>query len=177
MRNKLDEIKQNIEAAWEKGGSNQLCRDAEWLVAEVERVSALPTWTPIDEAPKDRRRLGGLTADGEIYDIWWDGSQWVDKWYPAMEVTPVMYIALPQRIPSNTSDWGTAIEPEQAIALQRRREILMKSHLTENDERELEVLEKKIGTLPAGQSPEDIRAMDIIRRAAKLLEVDDERSP
>jgi len=35
---------------------------------------------------------------------------------------------------------------------------------------ELQELESKIGILPTAENPEDIKAMDIIRRAAKLLE-------
>jgi hypothetical protein len=47
---------------------------------------------------------------------------------------------------------------------------LAKSKLTAKDERELKKLEAQIGTIPTAESPEDIRAMDIIRKAAKLLE-------
>jgi len=54
--------------------------------------------------------------------------------------------------------------------LKRRKEILTKPHLTEADKAELKKLEAKIGTLPTAETPEDIKAMDIIRRAAKLLE-------
>jgi len=54
--------------------------------------------------------------------------------------------------------------------LKRRKEILTKPHLTEADKAELKKLEAKIGTLPTAETPEDIRAMDILRRAAKLLE-------
>ncbi|CAN1209504.1 ATPase AAA-type core domain-containing protein [Tumidithrix helvetica PCC 7403] len=59
-----------------------------------------------------------------------------------------------------------AIEP----LLDRRYEILSKAHLTEADEAELSQLDLQIGSLPTAQNPEDIKAMDIIRRAAKLLE-------
>ncbi len=54
--------------------------------------------------------------------------------------------------------------------LDRRQEILTKSKLTKADKAELKELEEKIGTLPTAETSEDIKAMDIIRRAAKLLE-------
>jgi len=54
--------------------------------------------------------------------------------------------------------------------IQRRREILAKPSLTKQDEQELKELEVKIGVLPTAETIEDIRAMDIIRKAAKLLE-------
>ena len=54
--------------------------------------------------------------------------------------------------------------------LARRQEILTKSKLTKADKAELKELEEKIGTLPTAETSEDIKAMDIIRRAAKLLE-------
>jgi len=54
--------------------------------------------------------------------------------------------------------------------LQRRKEILTKTKLTASDRTELKELEAKIGTLPTAESSEDIKAMDIIRRAAKLLD-------
>ena len=54
--------------------------------------------------------------------------------------------------------------------LQRRKEILTKPKLTVSDRAELKELEAKIGTLPTAETSEDIKAMDIIRRAAKLLD-------
>lgn len=54
--------------------------------------------------------------------------------------------------------------------IQRRREILAKPSLTKQDEQDLKELEAKIGVLPTAETSEDIRAMDIIRKAAKLLE-------
>ncbi len=54
--------------------------------------------------------------------------------------------------------------------LKQRREILSKGTFTEADRKELEELEAKIGELPTGETPEDIKAMDVIRRAAAWLE-------
>jgi predicted ATP-binding protein involved in virulence len=54
--------------------------------------------------------------------------------------------------------------------IKRREEILCQAHLTEADEAELKSLAQSIGSLPTAETPRDIEAMDIIRRAAKLLE-------
>jgi predicted ATP-binding protein involved in virulence len=54
--------------------------------------------------------------------------------------------------------------------LKRREEILTKPKLTPEDKAELKAIAEQIGHLPTGETPEDIQAMDIIRRAAKLLE-------
>ncbi len=66
---------------------------------------------------------------------------------------------LPTSLPAN-------IEP----LMERRAKLLSKSKLTAKDERELKKLEDEIGTIPTAESREDVRAMDIIRQAAKLLE-------
>jgi predicted ATP-binding protein involved in virulence len=52
--------------------------------------------------------------------------------------------------------------------LKRREEILTKPKLTPKDKAELKAIAEQIGHLPTGETPEDIQAMDIIRRAAKL---------
>ena len=54
--------------------------------------------------------------------------------------------------------------------LTRRQEIISKPKLSKADKAELKDLEAKIGSLPTAETSEDIKAMDIIRRAAKLLE-------
>ena len=56
--------------------------------------------------------------------------------------------------------------------LKKRREILGKSKLTAQDKKELKRLELEMGDIPTAETPEDIKAMDIIRRAAKLLEAE-----
>jgi predicted ATP-binding protein involved in virulence len=81
----------------------------------------------------------------------------IENWRLEQVLTSVF--ELPSTLPAD-------IEP----LVQRRREILAKSSLTKKDKLELKKLEAKIGTLPAAESAADIQAMDIIRKAAKLLE-------
>jgi predicted ATP-binding protein involved in virulence len=61
-------------------------------------------------------------------------------------------------------------DPHLDPLIKRRREILSQPHLSQADEKELKSLDAKIGPLPTATDPEDIKAMDIIRRAAHLLE-------
>lgn len=62
-----------------------------------------------------------------------------------------------------------ARSPHYEELLEKRRKILSKSRLTKADKAKLEALEKEIGDLPTAETPEDIQAMDIIRRAAEIL--------
>lgn len=63
----------------------------------------------------------------------------------------------------------TARPPEFEDLLKERNKILGKSKLTKTDERRLKQLDASIGNLPAGETPEDAKAMEIIRRAAEVL--------
>jgi AAA15 family ATPase/GTPase len=81
----------------------------------------------------------------------------IENWRVEQVLTSIF--ELPSTLPAD-------IEP----LVQRRRTILAKSSLTKKDKQELQELEVKIGNLPAAESAVDIQAMDIIRKAAKLLE-------
>jgi predicted ATP-binding protein involved in virulence len=63
----------------------------------------------------------------------------------------------------------SARPPQLDAALQERTRILSKARLTAKDRDRLRELEAEIGSLPTGETPQDIEAMDIIRRAANLL--------
>ncbi|MCI0487168.1 MAG: AAA family ATPase [Blastocatellia bacterium] len=63
----------------------------------------------------------------------------------------------------------SARPPEMDEALAARRKILSKGKLTKKDREKLRAIEARIGQLPAGETPEEIEAMDIIRRAAERL--------
>lgn len=81
----------------------------------------------------------------------------VDNWRVDQVLTSVF--ELPTARPAN-------LEP----LLARRKELLAKARLSKADKAELQELETKIGSLPTAETPDDIKAMDIIRRAAQLLE-------
>jgi len=74
-----------------------------------------------------------------------------------------------QLLTSDLFDLPSARSPHYETLLEHRRHILSKAELTEDDQAELKKLEADIGDLPTAETAEDIEAMDIIRRAAKLL--------
>jgi len=64
----------------------------------------------------------------------------------------------------------SARSPALDALLTERREILAKGELKPADKRRLRFLETKIGGLPGGETPETLRAMELIQRAATALE-------
>jgi predicted ATP-binding protein involved in virulence len=66
----------------------------------------------------------------------------------------------------------SARPPETDRLLDERTKILSKSKLTKKDRERLKKLEEEIGELPTGETPEDIEAMDVIRRAAERLKAE-----
>lgn len=64
----------------------------------------------------------------------------------------------------------SARSPKLDALLEERERILSKPRLTKADSARLKELRDQIGEMPTGERPEDIEAMDIIRRAAAALE-------
>jgi hypothetical protein len=64
----------------------------------------------------------------------------------------------------------SARPPQIEAQLKERRALLAKPKLTSRDRGRLAKLEAEIGDLPAGESAEDRRAMELIRRAAEKLQ-------
>lgn len=64
----------------------------------------------------------------------------------------------------------SARPPQFDELLAARREILSKSRLTTKDRTRLRAIEAEVGELPAGETPEEMKALDIIARAAARLE-------
>ncbi len=67
----------------------------------------------------------------------------------------------------------SARPPQVEGLLKERRALLSKGRMTATDRRRLAALETEIGDLPAGETVEDSRAMEIIRRAAAKLKDQD----
>lgn len=63
----------------------------------------------------------------------------------------------------------TARPPDLDELMAERNRILGKSRLTKKDERRLKELDAAIGDLPTGETPEEMEAMEVIRRAAEVL--------
>jgi hypothetical protein len=66
----------------------------------------------------------------------------------------------------------SARPPQIEAPLKERRALLAKPKLSSRDRARLAELENQIGDLPAGESAEDRRAMELIRRAAAKLQSD-----
>jgi len=64
----------------------------------------------------------------------------------------------------------SARPPQIEAQLEARRALLAKPKLSSRDRARLAELESQIGELPAGESAEDRRAMELIRRAAEKLQ-------
>ena len=62
-----------------------------------------------------------------------------------------------EQVLSSVFDLPSPHSPDIEKLIESRRKILVKPKLTAKDERELKKLEKQIGSLPTGESPEDIR--------------------
>jgi predicted ATP-binding protein involved in virulence len=67
----------------------------------------------------------------------------------------------------------SARPPQLDGLLAERTEILSKARLTKKDRERLERIEEEIGSLPTGETPEDMEAMDVIRRAARRLKAEE----
>lgn len=76
---------------------------------------------------------------------------------------------LDQIYTSELFDIPSARPPELDPWLQERDTILAKPQLSESDQKRLAEIREQLGNLPYGDTPEDIEAMDVIRRAAKAL--------
>jgi predicted ATP-binding protein involved in virulence len=74
-----------------------------------------------------------------------------------------------QLLTSDLFDLKSARSPHYEDLLEQRRKILSKPKLSKADQAELKKLKADIGDLPTAETPEDIQAMDIIRRAAEIL--------
>jgi energy-coupling factor transporter ATP-binding protein EcfA2 len=66
----------------------------------------------------------------------------------------------------------SARPPETDKLLAERTKILSKARLTKKDREKLKKLEEEIGSLPTGETPDEIEAMDVIRRAAERLKAE-----
>jgi energy-coupling factor transporter ATP-binding protein EcfA2 len=67
-------------------------------------------------------------------------------------------------------DLQTARPKEVEPLLLRREALLDQSKLSKKDQAELDQITEQLGDLPTAESPQEIKAMNIIRRAAKYLE-------
>jgi len=86
------------------------------------------------------------------------------------DLEPLRNLRVDQILTSDLYGLDSARPPQMDKWMDERDEILAKSELTLEDIKELERLSERIGDLPTGETPDDIEAMNLIRRAAKRLQ-------
>jgi hypothetical protein len=64
----------------------------------------------------------------------------------------------------------SARPPEYDHAIERRKELLLKDHLTEREKKELKELEAKVMSLPGGETPEQRETLSLIEEALRVLQ-------
>ncbi|MCB0521711.1 MAG: AAA family ATPase [Lewinellaceae bacterium] len=75
-----------------------------------------------------------------------------------------------QLLTSDLYGLPSARPPQTEEKIQRRRSLLKKDKRTKKEETELDKLEEELVELPVGETPEAIKAMEIIQKAAKHYE-------
>lgn len=86
------------------------------------------------------------------------------------DMEAIRNLRVDQILTSELFGLDSARPPRTEDLLDEREAILSKPRLTKRDQTRLQTLEAQIGTLPTGETPQDREAMDIIRRAAELLQ-------
>ena len=81
---------------------------------------------------------------------------------------------LDQVLTSDLFGFKSARVPEVEELQNRRRELVQKRQLSSAERRELDKLDRMVLDLPTAETPEDQKAMEIIRRAAERLDSDNE---
>jgi hypothetical protein len=75
-----------------------------------------------------------------------------------------------QILTSDLFGLDSARPPQVDDLMDEREMILAQSELSKEDEERLREIEDELGDLPTGETPDDIEAMNLIRRAAKRLQ-------
>jgi predicted ATP-binding protein involved in virulence len=147
----VDEIDLHLHPRWQR----QLIQHLTAIFPETQFIATAHSPLVVQAAPGDAnlvllRRRGDRVSIERAPDA-------VRKW------------RLDQILTSELFDLPSARAPELDTLLEERDAILGKATVTENDQKRLEELSKRIGEPTYGETPEDIEAMNVIRRAAKTL--------
>ena len=89
------------------------------------------------------------------------------------EERDIVHCGSPYEYPEVTVDWPPIEKldwgPTERELVDRRRELLTQSHLSEEDQAEVKSLEQQIGWVPTGHSPQEKEDMRVIHEAAEAL--------
>ena len=103
--------------------------------------------------------------------------RWLDD-HAVIENDPIAILdwRLDQVLTSDLFGFESARPPEVAKLQKRRRELVQKQRLSDAERRELDELDHRVLDLPTAETPEDQKAMEIIRKAAEILKSDNKSS-
>jgi predicted ATPase len=147
----VDEIDLHLHPRWQRDLITRLTA----LFPNTQFIATAHSPLVVQAAPDANIVVLKREDDGVVID---NAPQSVRKW------------RVDQILTSELFDLPSARAPELDAAIRERDEILAKPTLSDDDERRLVDLRAVIGDLPQGDTPEDIEAMDVIRRAAKALQ-------
>ena len=152
----IDEIDLHLHPRWQRDLITRLST----LFPRTQFIATAHSPLIVQAAPDAnivvlRRRGGGVVID--------NAPRSVRKW------------RIDQILTSELFDLPSARPPELDAWISERDAILAKAELTDQDQERLTELREHLGALPHGDTPEDIEAMDIIRRAAKALKSKEDR--
>ncbi len=146
----VDEIDLHLHPRWQRqliGHLTQLFRGTQFIAT---------AHSPLVVQAAENANIVVLRRDGDHVVVEAQPSE-VKNWRIDQILTSDLY-GLPSARP-----------PQLDSLLHERREILEKAEITAADERRLRSIEKAMGSLPGGETPEEIRAMVAIERASRAL--------
>lgn len=146
----IDEIDLHLHPRWQRDLITRLST----LFPQTQFIATAHSPLIVQAAPDAnvvvlRRRDGGVVIDNAPRSV----RQW----------------RVDQILTSELFDIPSARAPELDAWIAERDAILAKPELTEQDQARLAELREHLGALPQGDTPEDLEAMEVIRRAAKAL--------
>ncbi|HWU90236.1 MAG TPA: AAA family ATPase [Kofleriaceae bacterium] len=146
----VDEIDLHLHPRWQRDLITRLTK----LFPNTQFIATAHSPLVVQAAPDANVVVLKRQGDGVVID---NSPPSVRKW------------RVDQILTSELFDIPSARAPELDGLIRERDEILAKPVLSDQDKHRLEEPREEIGVLPHGDTPEDIEAMDLIRRAAKAL--------
>ena len=148
----IDEIDLHLHPKWQRTIMDFLCN----LFPNTQFIATAHSPLIVQAATATKANIALLRREGDHVVID-NNPQSIANWRVDQVLTSDLF-GLPSARP-----------PDVDKALAERQRILSKAKLTKKDQERLRHLEAQIGNLPTGETPDDIEAMDVIRRAAELL--------
>jgi hypothetical protein len=146
----VDEIDLHLHPRWQR----DLIQRLSTLFPNTQFIATAHSPLIVQAAPDANVVVLRRQADGVVID---NAPRSVRQW------------RVDQILTSELFDIPSARAPALDAWIQERDQILAKPELSDADQQRLAELRDKLASLPQGDTPEDIEAMDVIRRAAMAL--------